>query len=175
MINPMRIRSLDSVTGLTDLTKDVNKHFKRPITMIEIGAYLGESTQIFYNNIELEKLIVIDAWEPTRKYKIEEISAAKTIFDALHSNNPKISAYQLYSTDELFNDFTADFVYIDANHDYEFVSQDIDFWLPKVKAGGIIAGHDYTAKFDGVIKAVNERFNPKKVKIYKDTSWLIKL
>ena len=40
-------------------------------------------------------------------------------------------------------DKTLDFCYIDADHRYEAVKQDIELWLPKVKPGGIICGHDY--------------------------------
>ena len=34
-------------------------------------------------------------------------------------------------------------MYIDARHDYESVKEDLEHWLPKVKLGGIVAGHDY--------------------------------
>lgn len=175
MINPMRIRKLNNVLGLQNLSEDITNHFEEDITMVEIGAYLGESTQIFLNNVKLKKLIVIDAWEPTRKYKIEEISEAKAIFDALHSNNSKLKVYQAYSNSSIFDKFKVDAVYIDANHDYEYVAQDIDYWLPKINKGGIIAGHDYCEKFSGVVKAVNERFDCEKIQTYADTSWLIKL
>ena len=40
-------------------------------------------------------------------------------------------------------DNTLDFCYIDADHRYEAVKQDIELWIPKVKVGGIICGHDY--------------------------------
>ena len=36
-----------------------------------------------------------------------------------------------------------DFVYIDARHDYKGVLQDLTDWWPKLKPGGIFAGHDY--------------------------------
>jgi hypothetical protein len=39
-----------------------------------------------------------------------------------------------------FEDETLDFVYIDANHAYEYVLKDILAWYPKVKQGGILAG-----------------------------------
>ena len=42
-----------------------------------------------------------------------------------------------------FEDKSIDFVFIDAGHTYEEVVEDIKHWLPKVKAGGFIAGHDY--------------------------------
>ena len=36
-----------------------------------------------------------------------------------------------------------DFIYIDANHAYDFVVKDIELWFPKLKKGGVFAGHDY--------------------------------
>lgn len=61
------------------------------------------------------------------------------------------------STDmaENFEDGDLDFVFIDAGHDYESVAKDIIAWLPKVKGGGVIAGHDFNS-WGGVTQAVNE-------------------
>lgn len=42
-----------------------------------------------------------------------------------------------------YDDKSLDFVFIDADHSYEGVKKDIIAWLPKVKPGGILAGHDY--------------------------------
>ncbi len=57
---------------------------------------------------------------------------------------------------EEFNDGAFDFVYIDADHSYEAVKRDIAAWLPKIKPGGIIAGHDRVR--EGVHRAVAEAF-----------------
>lgn len=46
-----------------------------------------------------------------------------------------------------------DFVFIDASHDFASVSADIAAWLPKVRGGGRLAGHDWRVK-KGVPKAV---------------------
>jgi len=43
----------------------------------------------------------------------------------------------------LFQNNTIDFVYIDANHEYSAIKQDIEQWYPKVKYNGILSGHDY--------------------------------
>lgn len=43
----------------------------------------------------------------------------------------------------IFKDGTLDWVYIDGNHTYKYVRQDILLWLPKVRSGGVLAGHDY--------------------------------
>ena len=52
-----------------------------------------------------------------------------------------------------FSDNHFDFVYIDANHDYEFVLKDLKTWFPKVKSKGILFGDDYNRSY-GVSKAV---------------------
>ena len=44
---------------------------------------------------------------------------------------------------DLFEDDSLDFVYLDGNHAYDFIKQDIELWYPKVKKGGLISGHDY--------------------------------
>lgn len=69
---------------------------------------------------------------------------------------------------------TLDFVYIDAAHDYFSVWQDIKAWLPKVKPGGYIGGHDYRSNCPGVWKAVGEMFGHKKVERI-GTSWLVQV
>jgi predicted O-methyltransferase YrrM len=53
-------------------------------------------------------------------------------------------------------DAQADFVFIDAHHEYDSVREDILAWLPKVKRGGVIAGHDINGHYPGVGQAVRE-------------------
>ena len=42
--------------------------------------------------------------------------------------------------------WSLDFVYIDANHDFNHVMQDIIIWSDRVRPGGIVSGHDYNIK-----------------------------
>lgn len=50
-----------------------------------------------------------------------------------------------YSVQEAlkFPDNSLDFVYLDARHDYEGVKEDLHAWWPKLKPGGVMAGHDF--------------------------------
>lgn len=42
-----------------------------------------------------------------------------------------------------FDDESLDFVYIDGNHSFKYVAEDICEWSKKVRKGGTISGHDY--------------------------------
>lgn len=68
-------------------------------------------------------------------------------------------------------DGSLDYVYIDANHAYEYVYQDINAWYPKVKKGGWLCGHDYDPNPDGqgwpgVKKAVHQFLQEKGLKLH---------
>lgn len=67
-----------------------------------------------------------------------------------------------------FADSSVDFVFLDADHTYQAIRRDIDAWLPKVRPGGIIAGHDYNHPWNGVITAVNETFGDLVMPIVSD-------
>lgn len=53
-------------------------------------------------------------------------------------------------------DFDVDFVFLDDHHEYESVLAEIRAWLPRLKPGGIIAGHDVNDHYPGVERAVRQ-------------------
>jgi hypothetical protein len=69
------------------------------------------------------------------------------------------------------DDESLDIVFIDARHDYDSVVNDIRIWLPKVKFGGVLCGHDYALSFFGVVEAVNEIIGYDNVSIKSDSTW----
>lgn len=73
----------------------------------------------------------LDAWYEETKQKLSIYPNSKVIRDysILAANN--------YEDEEL------DFVYIDANHRFKFIYEDISIWYPKVRSGGIMSGHDF--------------------------------
>ena len=91
-----------------------------------------------------------------------------TFFPCLHV----LKAKSLEATD-LFEDGYFDMVYIDTSHFYEDTLVEVPAWLPKVRPGGIISGHDYltpTRKHAGVKKAIDELF-PDGVNTLPDMVW----
>lgn len=68
-----------------------------------------------------------------------------------------------------------DFVFVDADHSYEGSKRDSVIWLPKVKPGGYICGHDYNhPKIGEVKKAIDELFGDL-VEIGEDMTWFVKI
>jgi predicted O-methyltransferase YrrM len=65
-----------------------------------------------------------------------------------------------------FPDVHFDFVFIDASHKFEWTKADILLWYQKMKAGGVLAGHDYNDMEGAEVKqAVNIMFPKRKVVI----------
>lgn len=60
---------------------------------------------------------------------------------------------------EDFNDNSLDFVFIDGNHTFEYVVNDIAGWSKKVKPGGIVSGHDYWRSIESRKPSYVENFN----------------
>jgi len=64
--------------------------------------------------------------------------------------NPKCTLLRMMGLNAVgkFADGELDFVYHDANHSVDAVRADVSAWWPKVKIGGIVAGHDYFTRYD---------------------------
>lgn len=166
-------------SGLHEMVRYIAKSQRvDEMTIAEIGSYVGDSTEIFAKSFKL--VYAIDPWQngyddtDAASYQ-HPMDIVESQFDCLcekHSSIIKMKLPSLIAVGE-FEDHSLDMVYIDGIHQYESVKADIEAWLPKVKRGGWMAGHDYQARFRGTMRAVDEFRKPDKV--FPDTSWIIKL
>ena len=81
------------------------------------------------------------------------------LFDWLVKGAPEKAKFYRMTSEQAskkIKDLSLDFVFIDAVHFYENCKQDIGLWLPKIADGGMIAGDDFSARFEGVARAVKE-------------------
>ena len=62
-----------------------------------------------------------------------------------------------------FIDNYIDILFLDGDHGANYVNAELDAWIPKVKKGGIIAGHDFNS--EAISKAVYKRFPKEEVNI----------
>jgi hypothetical protein len=113
----------------------------------EVGVFEGEHAEILCKNIPGLELYCVDSWIPYRGMRDYHTYQFQPAFEkaqrVLTPYNCKF--IKKFSMDAVkdFEDKSLDFVYIDANHGFRHVIDDVDSWLPKVKRGGIIFGHDF--------------------------------
>lgn len=114
----------------------------------EIGVEQGKfSAEICRDNLGV-KLYCIDPWQTYTRY-IDEVSQDK--LDGYHAEAiERLAPYDVTiirkTSMEAVKDFepsSLDFVFIDGNHDFRYVVNDIIYWADVVRIGGIVAGHDY--------------------------------
>ena len=121
---------------------------------VEVGTFKGEFAKQILDSTDIDlKLFMVDVWmglgdeyKDASNHNIHTTAYADTMKSIEGHEHRAI----MIRTDSLrgsmmFEDKSLDFVYIDANHAYDYVVEDIKLWYPKVKHGGYLMGHDYIA------------------------------
>lgn len=140
--------------------------------IVEVGVWKGKS--LAYLGVEIInsgkdiKVDAVDTWMGSPEspdHAADVYVKTNTLYQLFLSNirpiskvvnpirKPSVEAAKDYA------DGSLDAVFIDACHTYECVREDILAWLPKVKVGGYLAGHDYSWSND-VKRAVDEILTP---------------
>lgn len=163
----MRLIGSEKVFGNKDVIDEIPrpsiKRMKelfdgRVVKGAEIGVRRAKNSKSILKELNINKLFLVDIWKNykgIRKGSDMELYY-KEVREEFEGNN-KITIIKNNSLDasKMIEDASLDFVYIDANHEYEYVKKDIDAWFEKVKGNGIVAGHD-VFNSGGVLKAVKE-------------------
>lgn len=115
----------------------------------EIGVLQGAYSKVLLDTIPDLELLGVDAWtfyhtyhDFRRQKQLDEFKAdSKKVYDQY----PKARMMQAWSMDAVktVEDNSLDFVFIDGNHAFEYVANDIAEWSKKVRPGGIVSGHDF--------------------------------
>jgi glycosyltransferase involved in cell wall biosynthesis len=145
------------------LSAVINKY--RYTIGVEIGVAFGGHSEAILKQTDVKKLYSVDRYHHDPSYE-DPLNYTEAQFDELYEFVKKrLSVFE--DRCELLRLDSAqavravpdslDFVYIDADHSYEGVFNDLCLWSHKVREGGIIAGHDYGhAQLPGVKKAVDQ-------------------
>jgi predicted O-methyltransferase YrrM len=136
--------------------------------LVEVGCWRGRSTAFLlveaYNHSPKIEVFAVDTWEGSPEHADHPCVQSGTLFENFMSNvapvAERLTPLKMPSLQaaDLFADGSLDAVFIDAAHEYEPVKADILAWRPKVRRGGILAGHDFGAGWPGVDLAVTEIF-----------------
>lgn len=170
--------------GLSDLVNAAYARANHPLVMVEIGSYAGQSMEIFAKTQKFSKILCVDPWQKnydsTDPASSTDMDVVEQIFDskalAASSFAQIIKHKGTIDTFVTSNEFAKldhiDLVYIDANHQYEFVKHDIWTSLTILKPLIAISGHDYSlSSWLGVSKAVHEVVGVPDM-TFSDTSWI---
>jgi len=137
---------------------------------VEVGVYYGQYSEYLLTHWKGKTLYSVDAWGQyvapgTTTLPAEEFAriyeSARRRLTPFGERSKIIRQLSTVAAQSM-GDGTLDFVYLDAGHDYASVLEDLQAWAPKVRPGGMLAGHDYwdgssgAVPVYGVKKAVDE-------------------
>lgn len=144
----------------------------------EIGVAFGTHSEYMLKNTLVEKLYSIDPYQHFNLNYDDPMNLSQDAFNVLHYKvRKRLSIFgsrsifirkKSVAASYMFSKESLDFVFIDANHSYSGIMEDLNAWYNKVRAGGILAGDDYSSEFPGVIQGVNEFFAHKNIKLNQD-------
>ena len=116
---------------------------------VEVGVGRGLYARELCRELPDARIIGVDSWQ---RYEDYMNRGSKEKFDGLFGDAMvRMSDFKNWRfirklSMDAVNDFAdgeLDFVYIDANHSFKYIAQDIVEWSKKVRPGGIVSGHDF--------------------------------
>jgi Methyltransferase domain len=119
---------------------------------VEVGVLKGEFSERLLSRWQGKLLHAVDAWRSlpgytdianvsNEEHEANRVEAMKRL--ARFGSRCQIHRILSEEAASLFENGSLDFVYLDADHSFESVWQDLSVWYPKVRIGGILAGHDF--------------------------------
>ena len=137
------------------------QHFEnKPIEVAEIGARYGESSTMILKSLNCRRYFIVDPYEQYEDYEddgfqkvLKEVGG-----DVLHEKvklrlqkfSAKLKIIRRYSDDpvvfEVIQKKSIDLVFIDGNHEYDYVLRDLRNFYPLLKSGGILLGDDFQTR-----------------------------
>lgn len=151
----------------------------KPLTGAEIGVAAGANSELMLRILNLKKLYLIDPYQPYTDWGNRFLTTYASSYVEAKNRLAKYedkTVFLLKTSMEALNFVpnSLDFVYIDGNHSYEYVRNDIVYYYQKVVKGGVLGGHDYAVT--DVEKAVTEFAKEHNLLVHRQLRdwWVIK-
>ena len=136
---------------------------------VELGVRRGEfSVDTLQNWRGCEEYVFVDLWRRQTNYvdtaNVDNSEQERRFQETLRrtkqwSKIRKVCRNYTSVCATTFPDDYFDFVYVDARHDRKGCYEDIAAYWPKLRKGGIMAGHDYITQTDLTRERPSERQN----------------
>jgi glycosyltransferase involved in cell wall biosynthesis len=160
---PAPWHTIEGFFDFAPLYRHVVTHLRPDAVAVEVGCWLGRSITFLAQTAQA-------AGKRLRLFGVDDgtgIAGTAPGLDALRANLQRCNVAEVVCllampspvAADLFADDSIDFAFIDAAHDYHNVRTDLQAWWPKVRPGGMLAGHDYTNSHPDVICAVDAFFD----------------
>lgn len=121
------------------------------------GAELGVQAGLFAHETlkswpRCQLYILVDVWSQQTNYKDQanvDNSAQEGLYQEtmkrLEPFKEKLRVFRMFTSEaaKKIPDESLDYIYVDARHDYCGAKEDIELYWPKLRKGGLMAGHDY--------------------------------
>lgn len=120
----------------------------------EIGVDRGHFSEYMLKYIPDSHIISVDPW----RWKLRGESRYSSSVRRLTPFGERSVIIRKDSMDAVWEipEESLDFVYIDGNHEFDYVMSDLIWWAKRVKYGGMVSGHDYYRfRGGGVVPAVD--------------------
>jgi predicted O-methyltransferase YrrM len=152
-------------------------------SVVEVGVWKGRSMASVLDLCRARgnRLNAVDDWSPDQRDPGYAEAARVDICEVFRANmrslgyDSSVTVIRERSVvaARSFGERSVDLVFIDADHHYEDVMQDLKAWLPKIMPRGAIAGHDYHTRL-GVRRAVDDTFGSR-VALPGGSIWVVRL
>lgn len=146
---------------------------------LEVGVQAGHFSRVIRSTWKGELLHLVDRWRHESGYNdvanVENDRQLENYFSVIRQfaadNSVVIHKMESLTAAAQFPDGYFDWIYLDADHSYRGCREDLEAWYPKLKTGGLFAGHDFIdgllpAGDFGVKSAVEEFISDKDVRLY---------
>ena len=149
-------------TKFNKFTKDKRAYIvaqlKKNSVIAEVGVWEGEFSKIIYDNAIPNKLILVDPWifDPKIRGCAPQVHGKEPLSQNFF-DNAKLSTYNKFKdvqnvhivdkissiASKLYDNEYFDYIYVDGEHSYKAVLNDLENWYPKLKKNGKIFGDDF--------------------------------
>jgi len=143
------------------MIKATKVHFNSSVDLvgIEIGVFEGVNALSILRELPIKRLYLVDPYIDLEHYLY--------IMRERLSRFPQTLLIKKLSKDAI-NEIPehVDFVYIDGDHSYDCVKNDIAMYYNITKDNGLVGGHDYRSVHEGVTRAVDEFVSERHLKLF---------
>lgn len=164
--------------GLTDIISTMGPR----VQGIEIGVLQGMNSYMLLDACpNITKIVGVDPYAPYQDWQgpVTQAMMDEAYSEFLENHELMKSRFELFKMSSAdaakeLKDKSYDFVFIDGDHSIKGVLNDLDNYAPKVRPGGIIAGHDigiYSVNMAVTAWLRRKSMSPKKLTLIENQAW----